>query len=163
MLARPRPTTARLAPACKEGSHGPDPMAARPLPRSRTVMKALMGLLIATTLVIGSGCTKTDWIESTLVTVDLTGVWQGTYRTDGAIGTGNITLTLQQGGTKVTGQVGLSMSAPGSRSIEGTINGDMFRFRTQDGRLTGELQVSGDEMTGRGQGPRGQVQYSLRR
>jgi hypothetical protein len=42
-------------------------------------------------------------------------------------------------------------------------SGDMFRFRTQDGRLTGELQVSVDEMKGTGQGPTGQVQYSLRR
>jgi hypothetical protein len=43
--------------AWEEGSHGPDPTAARPLLlRSRTAMKALMGLLIVTTLALGSGC-----------------------------------------------------------------------------------------------------------
>jgi hypothetical protein len=53
-------------------------MASRPLlPRPRTVMKALIGLLIATTFVIGSDCTKSDWIERILVTVDVTGTWYG--------------------------------------------------------------------------------------
>jgi hypothetical protein len=127
-------------------------------------MNDIVWILIAATLAIGSGCARPDWIESTLVTVDLTGVWQGTFTRDGAPGPGNITLTLQQGGSKVTGQVVQSFSQlPGSRSVEGTINGDMFRFRTQDGRLTGELQVSGDEMKGTGQSPTGPVQYSLRR
>ena len=69
--------SARLAPVWKEGSyHRPDPMAARLLlPRSRTVMTALIGLLIAMTLALGSGCAKQDWIDRTLVTVDVTGGW----------------------------------------------------------------------------------------
>ena len=40
-------------------------------------MKRLIGLLIATTLEIGSGCAKPDWIDGTLVTVDVTGTWTG--------------------------------------------------------------------------------------
>ena len=40
-------------------------------------MKTLIGLLVATTLAIGSGCVKQDWIDRTLVTVDVTGTWVG--------------------------------------------------------------------------------------
>ena len=79
---------------------------------------------------------------------------------EGAIGSANAALTPQQEGSKVTGQMVIS---PGSRRIEGTINGDVLRFRTQDGRNTGELQVSGDEMSGRGTSPRGSVSYRFRR
>ncbi|HEU5153366.1 MAG TPA: hypothetical protein VFU03_01400 [Gemmatimonadales bacterium] len=68
-------------------------------------MNNIVCILIAATLAIGSGCARPDWIESTLVTVDLTGVWQGTFTREGAYGPGNITLTLQQGGSKVRGQV----------------------------------------------------------
>jgi hypothetical protein len=40
-------------------------------------MNALIGVLIAATLSVGSGCAKTDWIERTLVTVGVKGTWQG--------------------------------------------------------------------------------------
>jgi hypothetical protein len=40
-------------------------------------MKTIVGVLIAATLAVGSGCAKTDWIERTLVTVDVTGTWSG--------------------------------------------------------------------------------------
>jgi len=34
-------------------------------------------MLVATVLVCGSGCAKPDWIQQTLVTVDVTGTWVG--------------------------------------------------------------------------------------
>jgi hypothetical protein len=40
-------------------------------------MKAILGLLVAAVLAVGSGCAKTDWIDRTLVTTDLTGIWTG--------------------------------------------------------------------------------------
>jgi hypothetical protein len=40
-------------------------------------MKFTAPLLIAATLVFGSGCAKTDWIDRTLVTVDIAGSWFG--------------------------------------------------------------------------------------
>src|SRR5712691_1562381 len=127
-------------------------------------MKTIVEALIVATLAIGSGWARPDWIESTLVTVDLTGVWQGAFTRGGAYGPGTITLTLQQGGSKVTGQVlHTSSQLVGSRTVEGTINGDMFRFRTQDGRVTGELQVSGDEMKGASDTGGRRVEYSFRR
>jgi hypothetical protein len=36
-------------------------------------MKAIVGLLVVVALVFGSGCAKQDWIDRTLVTVDVTG------------------------------------------------------------------------------------------
>ena len=127
-------------------------------------MKIIVGMLLVAMLPVGSGCAKTDWIDRTLVTVDVTGVWQGTTIREGAYGPGSITLTLQQAGSKVTGQAVLNTSQlPGSRSVEGTILGDKLQFHTSDGRLSGALQVSGDEMEGTGQSPAGQVRYSFRR
>ena len=42
-----------------------------------------MWALVATALVLGSGCVKQDWIDRTLVTVDVTGNWHGRSRLDG--------------------------------------------------------------------------------
>ena len=43
-------------------------------------MKAIVGVLIAATLAVGFGCARSDWIDRTLVTVDVTGIWE---RVDG--------------------------------------------------------------------------------
>ncbi len=110
---------------------------------------------MAAALAIGSGCaTPPDWIERTLVTVDVTGHWHGTSlaRSGGANVTPEIWLDLRQEGPKVTG----SMRSRGMRGrptgapvpIEGGIAGDVFSFRRADGSGTGELTVRGDEMFG---------------
>ena len=52
---------------------------ARSSPGSPTAMKALIGILIATPLVIGSGYAKQDWIDRTLVTADVTGIGAGEF------------------------------------------------------------------------------------
>jgi hypothetical protein len=54
--------------------------------------------LIAAVLLFSSGCTRPDWIEATLVTVDVTGVWQGTVPAGYGPGVGlrDVTLNLQQ-------------------------------------------------------------------
>jgi hypothetical protein len=93
-----------------------------------------------------SGCTKPDWIQQTLVTVDVTGVWVGRG--------GNATLTLEQQGPKVTGSVNALAGYLGrlSGKIEGSVTGDVLQFKQTSGtdpRIEGELSVSGDEMTGR--------------
>ena len=107
---------------------------------------------IAVALVLVTGCARPpDWIEQTLVTVDVTGVWRGTfvnsYLTLPAV------LTLQQNGPRVTGQIKMNFySAGGSVDgpLEGTVSGDIFRFRDSRGRVIGEVQVKGDEMSGPG-------------
>ena len=100
-----------------------------------------IGFLVLTV----AGCARPDWIEQTLVTVDVTGVWRGSDQ----IGT-QIQLTLQQNGPKVTGRITTNDFRHGDTGglIEGTVTGDIFRFHDARGSLTAELQVNGDEMTG---------------
>ena len=142
--------SATLRPACKEGSHHePDPMAARPLlPCPHAAMKRLMGILIATTLVIGSGCAKQDWIDRTLVTVDVTGTWEGNAQGTSVANT--LQLELNQQGPNVTGYLRMAgfAATPGSGPIVGSVAGDTFRFRQVNGSGEGDMTVSGDDMTG---------------
>jgi hypothetical protein len=106
-------------------------------------------------MITSTGCAKTDWIDRTLVTVDVTGTWYG-----GMEGTGWGTLDgmffeLKQEGSRVTGSIrfpgGATVGQGGTSQgpIEGAVTGDMFRFRQVRGNLEGELTVSGDEMNGR--------------
>ena len=105
-------------------------------------------VVIGVALVLVSGCAQKDWIDRTLVTVDVTGVWRGTY------GIEPFEVTLQQSGPKVTGQFTMRTGGQGPLSgpIEGTITGDILRFRDSRGRVVVEAQVNGDEMTGTGAG-----------
>jgi hypothetical protein len=141
-------SSARLASACKEGSyHGPDPMAARPLlSRSRAAMKALIGVLIATTLAI-AGCANSDRIEQTPLTVDVSGIWSGVVEGAGT----DVSFDLEQHGSTVEGAMegeAGEMRVAGGSTIVGIIAGDVFQFKNTRGDVQGELQISGDEMTG---------------
>jgi hypothetical protein len=110
--------------------------------------RAFIGILAA--LMCVSGCTTPpDWIGRTLVTVDVTGSWYGVSPVRTNSGYPELWLELQQEGPKAKGSTrantgGMQRSGP----IEGTIAGDVFTFRQTNGPLTGELTVSGDEMTG---------------
>ncbi len=44
-------------------------------------MNTITRLIFVAVLAFGSGCAKPDWIQQTLVTVDVTGVWSGELRT----------------------------------------------------------------------------------
>jgi hypothetical protein len=124
----------------------PDPMAARPLlPLPRTAMKALVGLLIATMLAIGPGCANSGRIEGTS-TVDVSGIWSGVLEE----GT-DVSFALEQHGSTVKGAMEgetSGMVVAGGSTIVGAVAGDVFQFRNTGGDVQGELQVSGDEMTG---------------
>jgi len=41
-------------------------------------MNTIARVILVTVLVFGSGCAKPDWIQQTLVTVDVTGTWLDT-------------------------------------------------------------------------------------
>jgi hypothetical protein len=121
-------------------------------------MKITAAVLIAAALAFGSGCARTDWIDRTLVTVDVTGVWSGKAYIPHAV-TGlivDVRLELEQQGSKVKGSIRPSGSIPwrslGRPStagpIEGSVAGDVFEFRETNGHIRGQLTVSGDEMTG---------------
>jgi hypothetical protein len=128
-------------------------------------MKILAGVLIAAALAIGSGCASSDWIERTLVTVDVTGTWHG--RLPGGL-VNLVWFELEQQGSTVKGF--MRFGGPGyvgttSGPIDGTVAGDVFRFKNTRGTVEGELTVSGDEMNGQasfpGAGSSGRI--SLRR
>ena len=104
-----------------------------------------VGSLVAA--VLASGCAKPDWIQQTLVTVDVTGTW---VRTDGP----PAELKLEQRGPKVTGSIRARAAWYGSVStsgtLEGSVSGDVFQFKQTSGSpalIQGKKRVSGDEMT----------------
>ena len=108
-------------------------------------------LVISALMLTAAGCARPDWIEQTLVTVDVTGVWRGNLTKNNA--SLPTVLTLQQSGPKVTGQITLDAVQSAGRidsPIEATVAGDRLSFRDSRGRVTGEVQVNGDEMTGSG-------------
>jgi hypothetical protein len=124
-------------------------------------MRTIAWILMAAALAIGPGCaTPPDWIERTLVTVDVTGHWNGSPLQVSGAGSSiaEFWLDLQQAGPKVRGsmqgkgvgvaQHGTPLAGTGSVPIEGTIAGDVFSFRQTNGSGKGELTVRGDEMTG---------------
>src|SRR5215831_4104631 len=94
-----------------------------------------------------AGCAKPDWIQQTLVMVDVTGTWRNNAG-------GLFELKLKQEGAKVTGSIlalGATAGASASGPIEGTVEGDVFRFKQVGGALApfqGEVTVSGDAMNG---------------
>ena len=121
-------------------------------------MTIIAGALIAAALAFGSGCARTDWIDRTLVTVEVTGVWSGkAYIANAESGLiVDVRLELQQEGPKVKGSIRPSGSipwgsldrSPTAGSIEGTVAGDVLEFRETSGAIRGQLTVNGDEMTG---------------
>ncbi len=103
-------------------------------------------MILAVAVVCGSGCARSDWIDRTLVTVDVTGTWRGSGST--AQHTTWLQFNLAQQGSQVKGTVtGMGMNRSGGQ-VNGTVAGDVFTFRLTDVPFTGELTVSGDEMTG---------------
>ena len=127
-------------------------------------MKSLW-VAIVVAFVFASACARQDWIDRTLVTEDVTGVWSGS--TEGSVGRPPIQLELRQQGAKVTGMMKVSpvgsASFGSSLPIEGNLAGDVFTFRDQRGVYSGELTVGGDDMAGQIFGPGGKRKASLRR
>jgi hypothetical protein len=126
-------------------------------------MKTFAVVLIAATLLVGIGCAKTDWIDRTLVTVDVSGVWRGAMSQLSTGSGGEARLELQQQGPNVSGQMQIPAGTIVSGPITGTVAGDVFKFTDARGTLFGELTVNGDEMTGQYSGPMGARPISLRR
>src|SRR5262245_2984742 len=104
-------------------------------------------VLVVVALVLGFGCAKTDWIDRTLVTVDVTGTWQ---TNEGGL----FVLKLDQQGSRVTGSMlmqGIASAASVSGNIEGSVAGDVLRFKQTSGTwimFEGQMTVSEDEMSG---------------
>ena len=131
-------------------------------------MRLLARLLLGISVVLLMGCAQKDWIDRTLVTESVHGVWEGSMASSSGqpFIRDDIRLELEQKGRNVTGLLRHQLIIAGPRGttpIEGSMAGDQFTFQDLRGTLTGELTVGGDEMTGQGMaGPRA-VTYSLRR
>jgi len=114
--------------------------------------------VIAAACVFASGCAQQaqkDWIDRTLVTVDVTGVWEGAMT--GSRFSLPIELALKQEGAKVTGEMKGIRNFDGNLEppipIVGTVSGDTVSFHEGSGvrvPLLLQVQVNGDQMTGSG-------------
>ncbi len=95
------------------------------------VMKPAALWLIAAALVLSPGCVKQpDWIESTLVTADVTGVWEGTVSGGASAVNMRVLLDLEQEGPKVKGELQMGFAqGQNSGPLEGRVGGDVFHFR----------------------------------
>jgi len=104
-------------------------------------------VVIGVALVFASGCAQKDWIDRTLVTVDVTGNWYGTIMGDSAQ---EVWLDLKQEGGKISGSIRVrpDQSTGSSGPIDGAISGDVLRFKRVRGSSYVELTISGDEMNG---------------
>ena len=110
-------------------------------------------ILMVSLVLLCVGCAKPDWIEQTLVTVDVSGPWVGWIgRTSGIFA--EVRLELEQQGPKVKGsfrQTGAGMGGfglPLTGPIDGTVRGDVLSFELTSLSAPGELTVNGDEMNG---------------
>ena len=109
----------------------------------------MIALVVPLGLLGASECAqRADWVEGTLVTVDVTGAWKGRM-TSGLTGglTAEMEMTLTQRGAKVAGEGRIRLQ---KIAIEGTVRGDVFSFNEPGNRLRGEAQVDGDQMSGQG-------------
>lgn len=92
-------------------------------------------------------------LASTALAADVTGTWTGTLLPDGANGNGDTALmTIRQEGDKVIGSAGPNQSQ--QYPLTGSVKDDRltFEIKANDGRsLTFDLQITGDQMTGRGE------------
>ena len=105
-------------------------------------MNTIARLILVAGLACGFGCARPDWIQQTLVTVDVTGTWRST---EGSL----VEFVLEQQGPQVTGTMEWRrLTGAISGVIDGTVAGDTFRFRLRNQDLAGDLTVSGDEMKG---------------
>ena len=120
-------------------------------------------LAVGLFLFIVSGCAqRADWVEGTLVTADVTGVWKGNIVSPSPnVVAGEFEMTLTQRGARVTGNGWLRAQ---KFSIEGTVRGDVFSFNGSGGRLRAEARINGDEMSGEGRtGQQAPFRFTLAR
>jgi len=125
----------------------------------------LARLALALLLTASLGCVQKDWIDRTLVTENVTGEWTGSW----GEGTSyrELRLDLRQEGTKVSGVatmlLGGNYGGGNTSPLEGNVAGDVFTFKMLRGSASGELTVSGDDMSGQILWIYGNRRMSLRR
>src|SRR5215467_828280 len=110
-------------------------------------------LLLGISLVLLVACARQDWIDRTLVTENVTGVWSGSM--EGS----PFSPRFEVMKVPPTGTYSFGSAVP----IDGNVAGDVFTFRDQRGIYSGELTVGGDDMAGQILGQYGKRRASLHR
>jgi hypothetical protein len=111
-------------------------------------MKATAVVLLVLSCIAALGCaaTKEEPMAATNTsTADVAGQWSGFVRSGGT--SVPVTLTLNQNGTSVTGNVTTGSDANLSGPVKGTVQGDRLKLSLADATFS-NLQVSRDTMTG---------------
>jgi hypothetical protein len=103
-------------------------------------MKRLRYLLV-TACMIFLGCATA---ATKPPSVDVTGTWAGEWV--GTVGSGPVTMTLQQTGGNVTGDLVAGGGSPFSGPVSGTVSGDTLSLFYRGG--SGDFTVKGNEMSG---------------
>jgi len=122
-------------------------------------------LALALLLMASLGCAQKDWIDRTLVTENVTGAWTGSFGEGSSYR--ELRLDLRQEGTKVSGVarmlLGGNYGGGDTSPLQGNVAGDVFTFKMLRGSASGELTVSGDDMSGQILWIYGNRRASLRR
>ena len=112
--------------------------------RSRRMLLWLS--LAGSVVLLGSGCAMMRSDPAAPPTVDVTGVWAGTW--DFGSFSGTARLELEQTGPNVVGHAYIPGAANVSGYVSGTVVGNHFSYRAGMGGA--ELDVKGNEMNGYG-------------
>ena len=100
-------------------------------------MKATAIVLLALTCIAAVGCAATGekpMAAASTSTADVAGQWSGFVRSGGT--SVPVTLTLNQKGTDVTGNVTTGSDANLSGPVQGTIQGDRLKLLLQTGMFS---------------------------
>ena len=110
-------------------------------------MRALIGILVVSVMIVGSGCASTPAAPPT---VNVTGSWAGTWSFETAsLGGGSLRGTFQQDGARVSGNFtivggGSAVRFPAA-TIIGFVSGNQITLSQPS---SGTLTVNGNEMSG---------------
>lgn len=111
-------------------------------------MKATAIVLLALSCIAAVGCaaTRQEQMGATNTsTADVAGQWSGFVRSGGT--SVPVTLSLNQDGTNVTGNVTTGADANLSGPVKGTVQGDRLKLSLSDATFS-DLQVGRDTMAG---------------
>jgi len=105
-----------------------------------TTLRLLLVVACVSLIGCATGSTKPP-------SVDVTGTWAGEWVGSGAVGSGQLTMTLQQSGASVTGNAVFTGGASSvSGAVTGTVSGDECSINYKGG--IAHLTVKGNEMSG---------------
>src|SRR5262245_25491904 len=112
-------------------------------------MKATALVLLALSCITALGCTaarEEQMAAANTSTANVAGLWSGFVRTTGGTSV-PVSLSLNQNGTNVTGNVTTGSDANLSGPVKGTVQGDRLKLSLDSGTFS-DLQVGRDTLTG---------------